>query len=106
MTGRAGCQRLEWPSSVSGEHGASDETLTGVLCLLVVGYNEEMESHLIGHRGRIAVFHDHRQEQDGEALRYPAGFPGWNLWASPPISPNRRTNRKRQSSWIREAWVG
>lgn len=43
MTGRTGCQRLEWPSSVSGERGAADETLTGVLCLLVVGCSEEME---------------------------------------------------------------
>lgn len=84
MTGRAGCQRLDWLSSVSGEHGASDETLTGVLCLLVVGYSEEMESHLIGHRGRIAVFHSHRQEEDGEALPFPAGFQAGTCGPVPP----------------------
>lgn len=90
MTGRAGCQRLGWSSSVSGEHAASDGTLTGVLCLLAVGYNVEMERYLTGHRGRIAVFQDHRQEQDGEALSFPVGFPGWNLWAHLPLAPRNK----------------
>lgn len=81
---------------MSGEHRASDGTLTGVLCLLAVGYDEEMERHLTGHRGKIAVFQDHRQEQDGEALRFLVGFSGWNLWAHlPPGSPKQRTDRRQ-----------
>lgn len=56
------------------EHRASGGTLTGAL---FTGYwYEEMLSH---HRGRIA---DHGQGQDEEALRFPASFPGRNMWAS------------------------
>lgn len=77
---------------MSGNLGTSDGTLTGVLCLLAVRYSEEIERHLTGHRGRTAVVQDHRQEQDREALRFPAVFPGWNLWAhlQPPPNPQNK----------------
>lgn len=82
---------------MSGNLGTSDGTLTGVLCLLAVRYSEEIERHLTGHTGRTAVVQDHRQEQDREALRFPAVFPGWNLWAhlQPPQPPKQRTARRQ-----------
>lgn len=77
---------------MSGEHGASDGTLAGELCLLAVGYIEERERHLTGHRGRTAVFQDHRQEQDWEGIKVPSGLPRLEPvgpFTPPPHSQNK-----------------
>lgn len=50
-------------------------------------------------RGRIAVFPDHGQEKDEEALRFPASFLGRNVCAS---FLGTRTNGREVLRWARE----
>lgn len=69
----------------------TDGTLAGELCLLAVGYTEEKERHLTGHRGRIAVF------QDWGGIKVPSGLPRLEPvgpFTPPPLNPKIKDSQK------------